>query len=435
MFDLTNFYVSVPTHDFGECMIAKDMCALMYQGDGLISLFPYFLCKRSTGKSTQVPQFLYESGLSSLGTQSLIGVTQPRRVAAVSTAKRVCYEMGQGNGQTIQATSKGKGNLVAYQTRYETAGLGADTHIKFMTDGILLKEIQSDLLLRKYSCIILDEAHERNLNTDVLIGLLSVAIPLRKEAAAEADSDIAPLKLVIMSATLRVEDFTGNKLLFPSTPPVVVRIPGRTHPVTIHHSKTTELDDYTEVAFKKICKVHRKLPQGGILVFVTGKQEIIRMVNRLRRALNPKRNGRTGATSTPCSGAADVSATSDAALEGNGQVPRDLDDDEVDGDLFQSDASDDYDDSDGNDSDIDVGTAKDDSDPESDGMPSQALVLPLYSLLSADEQGKVFAPVPEGQRLIVVATNIAEVRQKILFPFCRFIVSHRSQYSIFPSPP
>jgi ATP-dependent RNA helicase DHX37/DHR1 len=389
------------------------------------------MCIRLTGKSTQVPQFLYESGLSSLGTHSLIGVTQPRRVAAVSTAKRVCYEMGQGNGQTIQGSSKGKGNLVSYQTRYETAGLGTDTHIKFMTDGILLKEIQSDLLLRKYSAIILDEAHERNLNTDVLIGLLSVAIPLRKEAAAEAGSGIAPLKLVIMSATLRVEDFTGNKLLFPSTPPAVVRIPGRTHPVTIHHSKTTELDDYTEVAFKKICKVHRKLPQGGILVFLTGKQEIIRMVNRLRRALNPKRNGRVGSNSTPCSEAGDISATlNDAVLEGNGQVPRDLDDDEVDGDLFQSDASDDYEDSDGNDTDIDDGTAKDVSDPESDGIPSQALVLPLYSLLSAEEQGKIFASVPEGQRLIVVATNVAEVSQNVSFSFCRFVVQHCFQYSM-----
>ena len=112
-------------------------------------------------------------------------------------------------------------------------------------------------------------------------------------------------------------------------------------------------------------------------------------------------------------------------------MPRDLDDDEVDGDLFQSDASDDYDDSDGNDTDIEDGIAKDVSDPESDGMPSQALVLPLYSLLSADEQGKVFAPVPEGQRLIVVATNIAEVRQNMLFSFCGFVVLHRSQYSMF----
>lgn len=114
-----------------------------------------------SGKSTQIPQFIYSAGLTLGGdcdqsNHSMIGITQPRRVAAVSTAKRVCYEMGQGNGQTIK--SKGKtGNLVAYQTRYETAGIGSGCHIKFMTDGILLQEIQSDLLLRKYSAIVLDE--------------------------------------------------------------------------------------------------------------------------------------------------------------------------------------------------------------------------------------------------------------------------------------
>lgn len=202
-----------------------------------------------SGKSTQIPQFIYESGMTLLPEHVaagpdhfLIGITQPRRVAAVSTAKRVCYEMGQGNGQTIPNKGKG-GSLVAYQTRYERAGLGDKTHIKFMTDGILLQEIQSDLLLRKYSVIVLDEAHERNLNTDVLIGLLSVAIPLRSQAAKEGSW--VPLKLVIMSATLRVEDFTANDKLFASlAPPAVVTIPGRTYPVTIHHSKVTELDNY-----------------------------------------------------------------------------------------------------------------------------------------------------------------------------------------------
>jgi len=199
-----------------------------------------------SGKSTQVPQMVYESGMtvSNDDKHFCIGVTQPRRVAAVSTAKRVCYEMGQGNGRSIPNGKEGKGNLVAYQTRYETAGIGSETHIKFMTDGILLQEIQSDLLLRKYSVILLDESHERNLNTDVLIGLLSVALPLRKQAAKEVGSGLVPLKLVIMSATLRVEDFTSNENLFPSTVPCVVKIPGRTHPVTIHHSKVTELDDY-----------------------------------------------------------------------------------------------------------------------------------------------------------------------------------------------
>jgi ATP-dependent RNA helicase DHX37/DHR1 len=199
-----------------------------------------------SGKSTQVPTILYEAGMTQSPNDSeknfLIGVTQPRRVAAVSTAKRVCYEMGQGNGRSILGSSK-KGNLVAYQTRFETAGAGDSTRIKFMTDGILLNEIRNDLILRRYSVIVLDECHERNLNTDVLIGLLSVALPLRQKAAFE-DPSIGALKLVLMSATLRVEDFTKNKNLFPTCPPAVVLVPGRTYPVTIHHNKVTELDDF-----------------------------------------------------------------------------------------------------------------------------------------------------------------------------------------------
>mmetsp|Transcript_40648 Transcript_40648/g.61631 ORF Transcript_40648/g.61631 Transcript_40648/m.61631 type:complete len:197 (+) Transcript_40648:70-660(+) len=116
------------------------------------------------------------------------------------------------------------------------------TRVKFMTDGILLQEIRDDLLLRKYGAIVLDEAHERNLNTDVLLGLLSVALPLRRKAAEEGS--MPPLKLIVMSATLRVEDFTANPRLFPGSPPAVVTVPGRTFPVTIHHSKVTELDDH-----------------------------------------------------------------------------------------------------------------------------------------------------------------------------------------------
>ena len=200
-----------------------------------------------SGKSTQIPQFIYEYGLT-LNPEGddhgfVVGVTQPRRVAAVSTAKRVCYEMGQGNGSIIP-NHGGLGNLVSYQTRFEKSGLGSNNRVKFMTDGILLQEIQSDLLLRQYSVIVLDEAHERNLNTDVLIGLLSAALPLRKQAANEPGSCLVPLKLVIMSATLRVEDFTSNEKLFPTCAPAIVKIPGRTFPVTIHHSKVTELDDY-----------------------------------------------------------------------------------------------------------------------------------------------------------------------------------------------
>ncbi|KAG7355850.1 ATP-dependent helicase HrpA [Nitzschia inconspicua] len=357
-----------------------------------------------SGKSTQVPAFLYEAGMSlspdDPQSKFLIGITQPRRVAAVSTAKRVCYEMGQGDGQSIRG-SFGKGNIVGYQTRYETAGLGDNTHIKFMTDGILLNEIQGDLLLRRYSVIVLDESHERNLNTDVLIGLLSVTVPLRKKAASENPS-IVPLKLVLMSATLRVEDFTKNEKLFSSCPPAVVTVPGRTHPVTIHHSKVTELDDYETAAFKKVCKIHRKLPRGGILVFLTGKSEIVRMIKRLKHAFKIEGSARQ----VSC----DVGEQHiDPAT---GSFPREVDDDEYDGDDLSTD------DVDSLKSSLEDPTIPPSSD--NDNIPLYACILPLYSLLSSEEQSKVFAPVPENHRLIVVATNIAET--SITIPGISYVV-------------
>ena len=116
------------------------------------------LCgETGSGKSTQVPQFLYEAGYTKHGR---IGITQPRRVAAVSTANRVAVEMGP------------IGKQVGYQIRHESK-VNEGTVIKFMTDGVLLREVAADLLLTQYSVIIIDEDHERNVNTDVLLGMLS----------------------------------------------------------------------------------------------------------------------------------------------------------------------------------------------------------------------------------------------------------------------
>lgn len=377
-----------------------------------------------SGKSTQVPQLMYESGFT-LGVAGqkehkyLIGITQPRRVAAVSTAKRVCYEMGQGDGLTIKSKKRADGNLVAYQTRYETAGLGKETSVKFMTDGILLQEIQSDLLLRKYSVIVLDECHERNLNCDILCGLIGLALPLRKKASEEPGSDIVPLKLVVMSATLRVDDFVSNKKLFPSTTPFVIKVPGRTFPVTIHHSKITEIDNYEDAAFKKICKIHRRLPDGAILVFLTGKQEIVRMVNRLRKALSPKQKS---AAHSPFVGSRDVEISRTDIAFSTETGPRDLDDDEVDGDLLHSN-EDDFDDA----MDDEVDTMKEEKAAQAqskehsdDNIPDKVLVLPLYSMLSAEEQAQVFAATPDNCRLIVVSTNIAET--SITIPGVKYVV-------------
>lgn len=239
------------------------------------------------GKSTQVPQFLYEAGICN-GDRHLIGVTQPRRVAAISVSQRVGDELNQPG-------------VVGYQVRYDRSHCGHDARIKFMTDGILLRELQADFLCQKYTAIIIDEAHERGVNCDILIGLLSRAVKKRRSnydaavaagrynesAGGDIESEKSalpppPLRLIIMSATLRVCDFTENKVLFP-TPPPVVKIDARTFPVTVHFARRTE-EDYIKAAHRMTLQLHRQLPPGSVLVFVTGRQEVTRLCGLLRRS-------------------------------------------------------------------------------------------------------------------------------------------------------
>lgn len=149
-----------------------------------------------------------------------------------------------------------------------------------MTDGILLNEMTSDPLINEYSVIIIDEAHERKINTDLLIGLLSKVVNVRakksKEEREKNPKQIkycnSPLRLVIMSATLRVEDFTSNKFLFPKKINVI-NVESRQFPVSIYFNKITP-DNYMEEALKKCKKIHKKLPFGDVLVFLTGEKEI-----------------------------------------------------------------------------------------------------------------------------------------------------------------
>jgi ATP-dependent RNA helicase DHX37/DHR1 len=199
----------------------------------------------------------------------MIAVTQPRRVAAVSLATRVKSELN------LPARS----GVVAHQIRYSST-TSPDTAIKFMTDGVLLRELSADFLLSRYSVVVVDEAHERGVNTDVLIGVLSRVSRLReKKWRAEPEGSIKPLRIVIMSATLRLADFTENKTLFP-TPPPTIHVPARQHPVTIHFARKTT-PDYVNEAYKKVCKIHARLPPGGVLVFMTGQNEIQGLVKRL----------------------------------------------------------------------------------------------------------------------------------------------------------
>ncbi|GLB36636.1 putative helicase associated domain (HA2) Add an annotation [Lyophyllum shimeji] len=195
-----------------------------------------------SGKTTQLAQFLYEDGYCSFG---LVGCTQPRRVAAMSVAKRVSEEMECKLGTTV-----------GYAIRFEDC-TSAETKIKYMTDGVLLRESLNEGDLDRYSVIILDEAHERSLSTDVLMGLLRKVLSRRRD-----------LKLIVTSATMNAEKFSN----FYGNAPTYT-IPGRTFPVEIFHAKTP-CEDYVDSSVKQILQIHLSLPPGDILVFMTGQEDI-----------------------------------------------------------------------------------------------------------------------------------------------------------------
>ena len=148
-----------------------------------------------------------------------------------------------------------------------------------MTDGVLLREISNNFALTNYSVIVIDEVHERSINTDVLIGMMSRIVELRRKMA-KANSEIKPLKLIIMSATLEVDEIARNDTLFRAKRPPLVDIEGRQYPVTMHFARRTE-QDYVEEALKKISRGHKKLPPGGMLIFMTGQNEILSLCKKL----------------------------------------------------------------------------------------------------------------------------------------------------------
>ena len=196
-----------------------------------------------SGKTTQLTQYLYENGYAKYG---IIGCTQPRRVAAVCVAKRVSEEMGTELG-----------DIVGYTIRFEEFINEKTTKIKYMTEGILLRESLTDNELNTYSVIIMDEAHERSLCTDVLFGILKKIIAKRRD-----------LKLIITSATMNSKKFSS---FFGDAP--IYQIPGRTFQVTYNYAKSTP-EDYVDAAVKKAIEVHLRYPQGDILVFMTGQEDI-----------------------------------------------------------------------------------------------------------------------------------------------------------------
>ncbi|KAG2376919.1 Pre-mRNA-splicing factor ATP-dependent RNA helicase [Vigna angularis] len=227
-----------------------------------------------SGKTTQIPQFLLDAGLCRDG--RVIGITQPRRVAAVTVAKRVAEECGVELGQKV-----------GYSVRFDDTTSGS-TRIKYMTDGLLLREALLDPYLSKYSVIIVDEAHERTVHTDVLMGLLKKVQLARSSSVTDGQSGrfhkmprhekYAPLKLIIMSASLDArafsEYFGGAK---------AVHIQGRQFPVDIFYTRIAETD-YLDASLITIFQIHLEEGPGDILVFLTGQEEI----ESVERLINEK---------------------------------------------------------------------------------------------------------------------------------------------------
>ena len=197
-----------------------------------------------SGKTTQLPKMCLELGFGNLGT---IGHTQPRRIAARSVAARIAEEL-----QTEL------GDLVGYKVRFNDQ-ISDNTQIKLMTDGILLAEIQTDRFLNQYSCLIIDEAHERSLNNDFILGYLKQLLPRRPD-----------LKVIITSATIDVERFSKH---FNSAP--IIEVSGRTYPVEVRYRPVAEEDDQDQL--QGILNAVDELQaegRGDILIFMNGEREI-----------------------------------------------------------------------------------------------------------------------------------------------------------------
>ncbi len=202
-----------------------------------------------SGKTTQIPKFCLAAGR---GIDGKIGCTQPRRIAATTVAHRIAEELGEKLGKSV-----------GYKIRFKDR-TSRDSFIKIVTDGILLAETQNDLYLNEYDTIIVDEAHERSLNIDFVLGILKTLIKKRKD-----------LKLIITSATIDTEKFSKA---FNNAP--IIEVSGRMYPVEVQYFSTeheTEKDDdqtHVELALNAVGKLQKQSSFGDILIFMPTEQDI-----------------------------------------------------------------------------------------------------------------------------------------------------------------
>ena len=372
------------------------------------SLVTIICGETGSGKSTQIPQFLYEKGYTKeIGK---IAITQPRRVAARSLAFRLREEMNMIQGLTI-----------GYQVRYENDNVSKNTEIKFVTDGILLKELENDSLLSDYSVIIIDEAHERTINSDLLIGFISQILKIRyimwkrkmkynyANGNKKEEKFVLPLRLIIMSATLRVSEFSENKIFSGLLKPRVVEISSRQYPVHIYHSKKTE-NDYIEEAFKYCCKIHSRLPEGNVIVFLTGKREILDLCKKLKdefSGINDIEKDNNNINDN-------IIKEEKEKEENNKNEKNDNEEKKEEEKIVEE---------------IDKNEKNIIQEDKKNYSP--VIVLPLYSSMEPEEQMKIYQE-HKGKRMIVVSTNVAET--SLTIPGVRYVIdSGRVKKRIYKS--
>ena len=372
------------------------------------SLVTIICGETGSGKSTQIPQFLYEGGYTKeIGK---IAITQPRRVAARSLSMRLCEEMNVKLGEEV-----------GYQIRYETQNVSKKTEIKFVTDGILLKELENDSLLSEYSVIIIDEAHERTINSDLLIGFISQILKIRYilwKRKMKYNNDVnnkfvLPLRLIIMSATLRVTEFSENKIFSEMLKPRIVEISTRQYQVNIYHSKKTD-NDYINEAFKYCCKIHNRLPEGNVIVFLTGKREILDLCKKLREEF---------------SGISKLEKEEEEnKIEEKQIIKKENENKEEIEKGNNNEANNEKKEEEKIMEEIEEGK-NDITEDKKEYSP--VIVLPLYSSMEPEEQMKIYAE-HKGKRMIVIATNVAET--SLTIPNVRYVVdSGRVKKRIYKS--